>query len=193
MSVLSRRTVLSGLGCLGLAACEAGPEALEEKPEPLGDFKLGHTVVVTENARIGPLSRKASLDDWKTSLTNAIETRFKRYEGPRFYHIAMTLDAYVLALPGVPLIANPKSIVIASVTVWDDAAGGKINEEPKQITVLESISEETLLGSGLTQGKDEQMVNLSFNTARAIERWMRENEDWFSPDRPADAGTAENS
>jgi len=96
--------------------------------------------------------------------------------------LGISLEGYVLAVPGVPLVASPKSALIFNVTAWDDAAGAKLNDEPEQITVIESFSGETVLGSGLTQSKEVQMRNLSRNAAKLIQNWLvrqKYQEDWF--------------
>jgi hypothetical protein len=86
-------------------------------------------------------------------------------------------------------VASPKSALILNVTAWDDAAGKKLNDKPHLITVMESISGNTILGSGLTQSKEVQMANLSRNAAKLIEAWLnRQNDElgWFEDDgRPA--------
>ena len=122
-----------------LAACD-GARDLNEPPVPLGDFKLVHNIVVAPKAVKGPLSRKASEELLTGSLKDAIAERFDRYEGTQRYHFGVSVEGYVLAQPGIPLVLSPKSILIIFVTVWDDAAGVKLNTEPKQITVFESIN-----------------------------------------------------
>ena len=163
-----------------LSACAAADEDLNEPLVPLGEFKLGHNIVVADNAVMAPPSRRASEDELEDAMKLAIERRFGRYKGDQFYHIAISIDGYSLAVPGIPLVLNPKSIMVIKATVWDDAAGGKINEEPRQFTVLERLSSETAISSGLTQNKQQQLKNLSDNAARLIEAWMRENPDWFA-------------
>ena len=91
----------------------------------------------------------------------------------------------MLAVPGVPILASPKSALILNVTAWDDAAGKKLNAEPHLVTVVESISGATFLGSGLTQSKEVQLQNLSRNAAKQIENWLvRQNQKlgWFEDD-----------
>jgi len=163
---------------VALGAC-ASEIDLTVPPEPLGNFKLGHNIVVARNPTIGPLSRKATEAEWQKAMTEAIEDRFGRYDGDKLYHLGISVDGYILALPGVPVVASPKSVLIINVTAWDDSMAGKLNPEPKQITVLESLSGDTLLGSGLTQSKQQQMENLSANAARAVQKWLLDNPDWF--------------
>lgn len=165
---------------LGLvAACGAATQDLQDPVEPLGEFKLGHAVVVAKNAQKVPPSRDASAEEWEAAIKSALTERFDRYDGSQFYHIAITVDGYSIAVPGVPLVLSPKSVLVVSATVWDDSAGGKLNEEPKQITVLERLSGETVIGSGLTQSREQQIQNLAENTARLVENWMRDNPEWF--------------
>ncbi|KAA8612324.1 hypothetical protein [Salipiger aestuarii] len=167
---------------LGLAACANGQANLEKPVQPIGSFKLGHAAVVAPNLTKGPVSREASAEEWIASVDSALEERFRRYEGDNFYHLGVSVEGYVLAQPGVPLVLSPKSALIVRVTVWDDAAQAKLNAEPEEITAMESFSAETTLGSGLTQSKEEQMRNLSANIALQIEKWMRRkqmNDGWF--------------
>lgn len=184
---LSRRAALLG-AAMFLAACGGRGELGAQRGE-LGDFRLGHTIVVADEATRGPASRPAEPEEWEAALKAEIERRFGRYDGDSFYHIAVAVQGYVLAIPGIPLVAAPRSFLIIGVTVWDDAAGGRINDTPHRIVVFESLSGETMLGSGLTQSADEQMANLSRNAASMIERWMATNPDWFRP-RPETAAAA---
>jgi len=166
------------LGCgFGLSACQIND--LTEPPVPLGDFALGHNIVVTSNMQKVPISRNATPQQWEAALEKAMEERFGRYEGEKLYNIGISIDAFALAPPGVPLVLNPKSALGITVTIWDDAAQKKLNEEGKQIIVMEKMSRETVLGSGLTQSAAKQMEILSFNAAKAVEGWLLENPEWF--------------
>ncbi|WP_306155616.1 hypothetical protein [Roseovarius sp. MMSF_3281] len=168
-------------GFLVLTACTNAND-LGEEPTYLGDFRMGHNVVVAPNLTKGPASREASEEEWAMVMTKAIGDRFGRYQGERYYHLGVSIEGYVLAVPGVPLVLSPKSALILNVTVWDDAKQEKLNAKPEQITVLESFSGNTLLGSGLTQSKAKQLDNLSRNAAKLIENWLvRENAEkgWF--------------
>lgn len=69
--------------------------------------------------------------------------------------------------------------MILSVTVWDDEAQKKLNEEPRLLTIYEGVSGETLIGSGLTRSKEEQLEILSRNAAARIEKWLQSNGAWF--------------
>jgi hypothetical protein len=164
-----------------MAAC-TNPNDLDEAPADLGDFRLGHNVVVASKMTRGPVSREATPEEWQESLTGAIDERFGRYEGDRLYHLGVSVEGYVLAQPGIPIVASPNSVLILLLTVWDDAASQKMNTPPEQITVIETISGNTILGSGLTQSKEVQMRNLSRNAAKQIENFLvrrRAGEGWF--------------
>jgi hypothetical protein len=175
-----RAWVLALAAALTLSACASGKKLGEERVE-LGDFRLGHAVAVADNATVGPASRKAEPGAWEESLTAEIKRRFGRYDGDTLYHVAVAVQGYVLAIPGIPLVAAPKSILILGVTIWDDAAQKKLNDTPHRITVLESLSGETAISSGLTQSAEQQMQNLSENAIAAVERWMATQTDWFQP------------
>jgi len=176
---MSIRTVAAILTLAFLGACGGIRDDLTETPEPLGDFKLGHNIVVTVDPQRGPLSRKGSDEDWQAAVEAAVDDRFSRYDGDHFFHIAVAVQGYVLAWPGIPLVYSPKSVLIFSVTVYDDATQQKLNEEPLQLTVFEPCCGIPFLGSGLSKSGEEQMEGLAFNAARAVERFMRENGDFF--------------
>jgi len=181
---------LALLGLLSIAAC-TNPDDLDQQPAYLGNFQLGHAVVVAPNLTKGPASRTATKAAWTSAMTDAITDRFSRYQGGKFYHLGVSLEGYVLAVPGLPVVASPKSALILNVTAWDDAAGAKLNPEPHMVTVVESISASTWLGSGLTQSREEQLENLTLNAAKQIETWLKRQNDtlgWFEDDGDPAAG-----
>ena len=182
------RRFMAFIGLLLATACTNAND-LDEEPAYLGNFRLGHNVVVAPNLTRGPASREAGKEEWTGAVTQAITERFSRHEGTKLYHLGVSVEGYVLAVPGVPLVASPKSALILNVTAWDDAAGEKLNEKPELITVVETISPRTVIGSGLTQSKEVQMEHLSRNAAKLIENWLNRQNDnlgWFEDDgRPA--------
>ena len=169
--------------CMLLIACEA-PSIDKEPPEDLGDFKLGHNVVVASKAAKGPVSRSATEQEWVDSLTRAIDVRFGRYEGEALYHLGVSVEGYMLAPPGVPVVYSPKSALIILVTVWDDELGRKLNDEPHTLTIFESTEVDSILiGSGHSRDRQEQLDGLSYNAAKSIEDWlaeMHEEHGWFT-------------
>ena len=176
------RIIFGALLMLSVAACN-GVADLQGAPAPLGDFKLGNNIVVAPKVQKGPLSRDASKEELTTVLKTAIAERFDRYGGEKLYHFGVSIEGYVLAAPGVPIILAPKSIMIINVTVWDNAANAKMNTKPHQITVLESLDQGPLLGSGYTKTAQEQLKNLSQNASKAIERYLstqKTEKGWFA-------------
>ncbi|MFC3181623.1 hypothetical protein [Cypionkella sinensis] len=171
------RLLAFGLGLTALAACQTND--LKEPPAPLGNFRLGLNIAVADNVQKVPISREASKEDWEAALKKAVADRFGRYEGDKLYNIGIAIDAYALAPPGVPLVVSPKSVLVITANIWDDAARKKLNPEGKQLTIFEHMSAETMIGSGLTQNKKKQMEILSYNAAKSVEKWLLENPEWF--------------
>ncbi|MEM8849384.1 MAG: hypothetical protein AAGE03_05045 [Pseudomonadota bacterium] len=172
--VFTRGALVASVG--GLSACSAS-DPLEDVAEPLGDFRLGLTIVVPDNVRKVPPSRDASQDELKTTLESEIDRRFRRYDGPRVYHIAVALDGYSLAPPGIPVVLTPRSIMVITANIWTADPQEKILG-PEQIVTFEG-AETLLLGSGLVKTAEEQLATLSRNTASKIENWMRANGSAF--------------
>ncbi|GFE66430.1 hypothetical protein [Litoreibacter roseus] len=166
------------LSCFVLTACGVkDPDATRDLN--LGDFRLGHNIVVTKNARkIGP-TREATAEEWETLLEGEIEKQFGGYEGDKLYHLGINLDGYALAVPGVPVLLSPKSVLVISLTVWDDAAAKKLNEPPRQLTIFEQLDGGTVFGSGITRDREEQMNNLATQMSAAIGRFLVANSEWF--------------
>jgi len=170
---------LAALSLIGLAACASMTEELATTPTPIGEFRHGYNIVVAVDPQKGPLSREASSEEWVEVMKQAVGDRLGRYEGGAYYHTAVAVQGYVLAQPGIPIVASPKSVLIFNVTFYEDATQTKLNEEPIQLTVFEPGGAGTLFGSDYTKSREEQMEGLAFNAAKAIERLMRQNGDWF--------------
>lgn len=175
------RLVLALMAVFTLTACGGIRDDLSETPVPIGNFLLGHNVAVVNDPVRGPFSRPAENDEWKDAMTSAVADRFNeaRFFGDTYFHIGVAVEGYVLAYPGVPLVYSPKSVLIFSVNFFEDSTQMKLNDEAIRITVFEPCCTVPLLGSGLTRSGAEQMEGLSFNAARAIERTMRTNANWF--------------
>lgn len=161
--------------CMGFALAACDPtEDLKDPPVELGDFRLGHNIVVAPSPQTLPGSRTATEAEWKKAMTKAIDARFGRYEGERLYHLGISIDVYNLAAIDVPGVPTPKSALGLTVTAWDDEKGRKLNPKAKAITVIGVLS-----GAGIQPTKQVQLDNLSALAAKAIERWLLENSEWF--------------
>ncbi len=163
----------------GLSACAKND--LAEPPVPLGEFALGLNIAVADNVEMVPISRPATVEEWEAVMIKAVDNRFGqgRYVGGKLYNIGISIDAYALAPPGIPVVAAPKSILVVTANIWDDAAQKKLNPEGKQITVFESLSGETVIGTGITRTKKQQMEALAFNAVKRVEDWLLEHPEWF--------------
>lgn len=146
----------------------------------LGEFKLDRLVVIVDGPEQMPLSRESDDDTLKQALVAAVEPRFRRFDGDQLYTIGINLQAYSLAAPGVPVLISPKSLLAMSVNVYDDRPV-RLNENPKRLVVTEDAGGDTVIGSGFSQTGDEQLAELAENAAIEIEKWLRENPQWFAP------------
>ena len=175
--MLNLRRVALLVGLALLAAC--GRNDLDEPPVPLGDFALGLNIVVADNAQKVPISREASPEEWEEAMKAAVADRFGRYSGGRLYNIGISVDGYALAPPGIPVVAAPKSVLVITANIWDDATQTKLNPEGEQFTVFEGMSGETVIGTGLTRTKRKQMDVLSYNAVKRVEQWLVDHPEWF--------------
>ena len=178
--MILRRLVLA-LGLVLVAAC--AKQKLTDPTENLGNFQLGFAVVVADNMKKVPISRTASVEEWEAALQKALDDRFKRYQnGTKLYNIGVAVDGYALAPPGIPIVASPKSILVVSATVFDDASQQMLNPDGKgkQITAFERGGDGSgLVGTGYTRTKQQQIDELAFVTALRVEEWLADNPEWF--------------
>jgi len=174
LSVMSLLTVL--------VSC--GPRPLDEsRLVDLGEFRLAHNIVIGPNMQAVPGSREATEEEWVNELTNAFAERFERYQGSQLYHFGISVEGYMLAPPGIPVIASPRSALVINVTIWDDAEAKKLNDTPHQLLIFEATDEGALIGSGLANTREEQLANLAFNASRQLEIWLSDQHEefgWFA-------------
>ncbi|MVO17645.1 hypothetical protein [Parasedimentitalea huanghaiensis] len=163
-----------------LTAC--GETLMDEAQEDLGAFKMRVGYIYTDKALQWPLSRNAEGSDWNADLQNALDTRLRRYEGTQEYDVAITLEGFMLAPAGVPIVLSPKSVAVVNVFVYD-VAGQEYLAKKHQMEIFESTTgESALLGSGHSRTKEEQIAGLSLNIVDAVEEWIAEQHlesGWF--------------
>ncbi|MGV6840753.1 MAG: hypothetical protein ACWA40_11240 [Planktomarina sp.] len=186
------RNLLLILGFLALSACGAAQNMSGGQAE-LGNYRMGLIhMQVHEEVQKGPFSRDVSDQEWKTALQPAFDQHFAKFEGDRTYHIGIKVLGYVVAKPGIPLVASPKSILIFDVVVVDDEKRIALNVPRHELTVIEKLSGSNMLGSGFSKTKEEQLAELAEIAAKATEDWMRE-QPWFYTDDPMPIKTATDS
>lgn len=171
------RALFLMFGLTLLAACDA--KVSGEPPRPMGNFRMGLNITVPETAQTVAISRKVEPAEWKAVMEKAMQDRFGGYEGDKMFDFGISIDGYVLAPPGVPVVASPRSALIITVNVWDDAKKQLLVKGGKRITVMEGVSGETFIGSGWTQTKEQQMKKLADNAARAVQDYMLEHPEWL--------------
>jgi len=176
------RSVLIFVACIGLMSCATPNEDLTKAPKPLGEFRLGHNIAIADNVTLGPFSRQLSETKLEASVQNAVAKRLRRYDGDGLYHLGIVVGGLVLAQPGIPVVYAPQSVMIVDVTVFDNSTQEKLNAKPKRITSGEGLRNAVpFLGSGYVRSADEQLANLSESVALGIERWLKDNPEWFEP------------
>lgn len=184
-------TLITGLALMG--ACTQ--TQVYEEPESLGEFKLRVNYAFAEKAKQGPVSRDATPKEWENAIQNAVDIRMGRYEGAQDYDIGISLEGYMLAPPGIPIIYNPKSTAIVLVNVYD-VNKKEFLAKGKQFQVLEDTTGGSALkGSGNERTKEEQMSGLALKVADRVEEWLAEEHlenGWFDkrpdPIQPLDSG-----
>lgn len=171
-------TLITGLALMG--ACTQ--TQVYEEPESLGEFKLRVNYAFADKAVQGPVSRDATPQEWTDAIQNAVDIRLGRYEGAQEYDIGISLEGYMLAPPGVPVIYNPKSTAIVLVNVYDVGKKEFVAKAKKFQVLEDTTGESALAGSGHTRTKEEQMSGLALKVADRVEEWLAEEHQdngWF--------------
>jgi hypothetical protein len=166
-----------------LAACEE--TQLNEAPQELGDFKLRRGFVYTDKASTYPISRKAEPSEWNKPIEEALEARLRRYQGSGQYDVAITLESFSLAPPGVPVVFNPKSVAVVLVFVYDVANKTFLLEEHQMIVFEDTTGESAIVGSGHSRTKAEQIDGLALKIVDRVEEYLAEQHaehGWFNGD-----------
>lgn len=167
-------------GLAGLAGC-ATPDPLGEDLPGMGSFQLASAITVSKNAKKIPPSRSTTPEALESVMNAEVKRRFGRYQGGKLFYIAINIDGYSLAPPGIPIVLTPKSIMVISANVWTAQPVAKIGG-PEQITTFEG-ADTLFLGSGLVKDADEQLLTLCRNSVKKVQSWMLRNPEWF--DLPA--------
>jgi hypothetical protein len=141
----------------------------------MGDFRLGLAIVVAETAQRIPPSRPASREELKATLTQEIERRFGGYDGGRAYHVAVSIDGFSLAPPGIPVVLTPKSILVVTANLWTADPQEKVLG-PEQLLVFEG-ADTLILGSGLVKDREAQLRTLARNMAFKLQGWILRRPD----------------
>ena len=169
---------------LGLAACTDYEAQLAEVPAPLGDFQPGYLVAVADEPSKLGFSVDVADETWEAELLKALEERMQRYEGGKLYHVSLKVWEYSL-----PSVVAPvgRSALHVLVTVWDDAAQAKMNDDPKSIYTIK-VFEGRLARVARTE--EERITLLSREVVKLVEDWLRERHEqdgWFGPVAPVPA------
>jgi hypothetical protein len=180
--MIAFRAVAAPVVLMLLASC-ANRADLNQPAEPIGDFRLGHNVVLATGTTEGPLSRDATEEELESALRTEIEQRLRRYDGDGLYHIGVRIEAFVLAQPGIPIVLSPRSIMLLAVNIWDNETRERLNDDVIRITAFEGANTGVpFMPSGLVKSREQQLENLSISAAQELEKLLRANEKtWFAP------------
>ncbi|WP_417713614.1 hypothetical protein [Pseudophaeobacter arcticus] len=174
-----------------LAACEE--TQLNEAKEDLGDFNMRVSFVYTDKALQWPLSRAAEPSEWNEPIERALEARLGRYTGTGKYDVAITLEGFLLATGGIPVLVNPKSAAVVNVFVYDVTTKTYLLKEHQMKIFEDTTGESAIIGSGYSRTKAEQIDGLALKIVDGLEEYMakqRVEKGWFGGDDTAEASTS---
>lgn len=173
-----------------LAAC--GTTQLNEPPEELGDFNMRVSFVFTDKAKQWPLSREAEPSEWNKPIERAMEARLGRYNGTGAYDVAVTLEGFLLATGGIPVLVNPKSVAVVNVFVYDTKTKTYLVKKHQMEVFEDTTGKSAILGSGYSRTKKEQIDGLSLRIVDEVEEYLakqHKEEGWFGPADPSSVKT----
>ena len=174
---------------LAIAACSV-PEDAVQGGRDLGDFQLcGQFVTFVANDP-GPLSRKATEDEWVNALNAELARQLGPYKGGKCYTVSVAVEGYGLAQPGVPLVFSPKSGLLLRAFVFDNAL-----IEAEAPSVLNKGGHQIQVGlvdqGGLLNEREAQLGALARTGVADVVKWMEQNPEWFDGDSNAALAAAQ--
>ncbi|KPD13186.1 hypothetical protein [Phaeobacter sp. 11ANDIMAR09] len=164
-----------------LAACDE--TQLNEAKEDLGDFNMRVSFVYTDKALQWPLSRAAETSEWNEPIERALEARLGRYNGAGKYDVAITLEGFLLATGGIPVLVNPKSAAVVNVFVYDVTTKTYLLKEHQMKIFEDTTGESAIFGSGYSRTKAEQIDGLALKIVDGLEEYMaaqHAEKGWFN-------------
>lgn len=170
-----------------LAAC--GETQLDEAPEDLGNFNMRVGFVYTDKALQWPLSRDAEPSEWNAPIERALEARLGRYQGAGKYDVAITLEGFLLATGGIPVLVNPKSAAVVNVFVYNVETKTYLARKHQLKIFEDTTGESAIIGSGYSRTKEEQIDGLALKIVDGLEEFMAEQHaehGWFNGAAPAE-------
>ena len=134
----------------------------QQREQVLGDFSLGHNVVVAPKLTRGEGSVVVPKQTFVDAVEKSNANQFKGYSGAGIYHLGISLEGYSVAPPET---LGFRSALVAAVTVWNDSTSSKLNQTPKIFTVTyDPVPAAVQTGT--------QVANLSKKLSTEIENWL---------------------
>jgi hypothetical protein len=169
------------LAVLTLTACtQAAPFAASKAQTQIDDFKLGHVGIVTAHMERGVYSDEIQEEDLKSSLRSAITSRLSEYQGQSGFNIGVNVEAYALVNAAVPSVSSPKSILIMSVSFWDDSSDQKRIVAPVTVIAVDGLYGTSIIRTKPLKTKEQRVAALSAKAAFEIERYFENNTEVFA-------------
>lgn len=169
---------------------------LDEAPEDLGNFNMRVGFVYTDKALQWPLSRDAEPSEWNEPIERALEARLGRYQGNGKYDVAITLEGFLLATGGIPVLVNPKSAAVVNVFVYNVETQTYLARKHQMEIFEDTTGESALIGSGYSRTKQEQIDGLALKIVDALEEYMaaqHAEHGWFNGAEAATVATEDES
>ena len=169
---------------------------LDEAPEDLGNFNMRVGFVYTDKALQWPLSRDAEPSEWNEPIERALEARLGRYQGNGKYDVAITLEGFLLATGGIPVLVNPKSAAVVNVFVYNVETQTYLARKHQMEIFEDTTGESALIGSGFSRTKQEQIDGLALKIVDGLEEYMaaqHAEHGWFNGTEAATVATEDES
>lgn len=164
------------LAALTLTACAQTTPLAGSKGQRLSDdLKLGHVGIVTKNMERAEYSDEINEDALKASLRAAIMSKLSRSQGQTVYNIGVNVEAYALANAAVPSVSSPKSVLIMSVSFWDDSSDQKLIVAPVAVIAVDGLYGTSIIRTKPLKTKEQRIAALSAKAALEIERYFVSN------------------
>lgn len=169
-----------GLAMLALSSCGEVPKSPNLNAQSLqAHFTLGHVGVITTGMAKGAYSVDVQSQDLATHLRSAVTSELSNFTGGHQYNLGIKVEAYTLANPSMPTVPQPKSVLMLTLSVWDDSHDPRPILAPATVVAVDGLYGTSIFVTKPQGSIDQRLAALCAKAAIEIERYLVKNSDFL--------------
>lgn len=139
------------------------------------NIRFNHISIVATDMVKNAYSDDVSPEDMTTQLRRAITSKLSELQGDRVYNIGIKVTGYMLANPSVLTVSSPKSVLMLSVSVWNDSPDNKLMLPPSTVIAVDGLYGSALSIAKSQGSKDQRLAALTGRAGVEIAQYLARN------------------